>query len=94
MDADSRPTGSPLLDLAAARRREQAAIEVGAEPEPEPEPESELQLAEGPLAVAARLRRRRAVASVEAGIVVSADGAPGRLHALHRRKTRGMPPDG
>lgn len=92
MDADRRPTGNPLLDLVAARRRDQPGTEAAAAPEPapEPDPEPEPRLPEGPLAVAARLRRQRATASVEAGIVVSANGAPGRLHALHRRKTRGF----
>jgi hypothetical protein len=95
VDADSRPTGSPFLDLIQSRRREQATPSAPAEPEtaadagPEPEPGPEPELREGPLAVAARLRRARAAAGVEAGVVVAADGAPGRLHALHRRKTRG-----
>ena len=99
-DADDGPTGSPLLDLISARRREQAGpvqratVEAEAEdgaapPGPDPRSSQEPELREGPLAVAARLRRDRAVAGVEAGVVVSADGAPGRLHALHRRKTRG-----
>ena len=103
MDADSPSTGSPILDLFASRRRAQEVAEDQAEPpvvveafEPGPEPASnpEPQLPEGPLAAAARLRRQRAAASVEAGVVVDANGAPGRLHALHRRKTRGTPPGG
>lgn len=113
MDADSPSTGSPFLDLIAARRRDPAAppdqaegapVEVGPavgvgsdwrtelrarlEAEPEPELEPELELRDGPLAVAARLRRQRRAAGVEAGVEVASSGAPGRLHALHRRKTR------
>ncbi len=90
MDADSPSTGSPLLDLVAARRGGQAEPPpYDPEPRAEPGPEPEPQLPDGPLAVAARLRRARVAAEVEAGVVVAANGAPGRLHALHRRKTRG-----
>jgi hypothetical protein len=99
VDADSGPTGSPLLDLIAARRQQPSPPIEAPPPQPRrpeapgPEPVPALgtqpQLPEGPLAVAARLRRQRAEAARQAGVVVGADGAPGRLHALHRRKTRG-----